>query len=215
MGHLRHSVIIKDSNNELKQFPLKDWVRQNQNSLPNELDGNQTSHKMRQILKRNGWSLVFTETEVFVIRPDENGNIDYANSKIAGNQRNDTDEKKYINISKEDIEPEICFIDDIKISDIPSSLHWKEIFDFAKTFDLNKVDKQSISDQANYLEKFYRNHNKIDSNSIHEMRAVLLQFINMQKLVRDKLPTKEQMIFLKSIINTIYRIVYDKMWSKY
>lgn len=129
--------------------------------------------------------------------------LDINNSKAVK-----TSEKKTI-----EFEPEVFIIDDIKMVDIPSSRHWKEIFDFAKTVDLNKFDKQAISDQTNYIEKFYRNHNRIDSDSISELRAILLQYINTHRLDRNNHPTKEQMNFMSNIVLKIHNIVYDKMWE--
>jgi len=132
---------------------------------------------------------------------------------------NEFDIEKYVSsIDKGDkktfnIEPEYFIIDEIKIADIPSTRHWKEIFDFAKTIDSSKFDNQIISEQKNYLEKFYRNHNRIDSESIQEMRAVLLQYINSQKLNRNNHPTIEHMNFISNIILKIHDIIYDKMWE--
>jgi hypothetical protein len=105
------------------------------------------------------------------------------------------------------------FVENIKISDIPSSRHWKEIFDFAKTIDLSKFDLKSIMEQSVYLEKYFKNHNQIDSASIPELRASLLQFVLSQKLERNNYPTFEQLSFLSAVILKIHNIVYDKMWE--
>jgi hypothetical protein len=85
-----HYVILKGTNGEPSQFPLKSWVRQNINSLPPGLDPDyQSSHSERRQLVKNGWRLVFTNNEVFVIKPDENGNFDYASDYITDIQNED------------------------------------------------------------------------------------------------------------------------------
>ncbi len=93
MAHQHHYVIIKGENGNPSQHPLKTWVRQNLNFLPQGLDPDfQTSHKVRRILSQNGWHLEFTDTEVFVIRPDDNGNFDYTNNYVAEIQKEEDDE---------------------------------------------------------------------------------------------------------------------------
>jgi RecB family endonuclease NucS len=78
-----HYAILKGDNGEPGQYPLKSWVRNNLNDLPEGVDpDSQTSHEVRRQLQRNGWRLEVTATAVFVIRPDENGSFDYANNYI-------------------------------------------------------------------------------------------------------------------------------------
>ena len=83
MRKQHHLVIIRDKNGEPSRFPLKTWVRNNLNSLPHGLDPDiQTSHQVRGRLSQNGWQIEFTENEVLVIKPDDNGSFDYANNYI-------------------------------------------------------------------------------------------------------------------------------------
>jgi RecB family endonuclease NucS len=79
----RHYAIIKGENGEAKHFPLKSWVRQNLTTLPEGIysDGD-TSHILRRNLKNIGWRKESTENEIFIIKPDENGKFDYADSLI-------------------------------------------------------------------------------------------------------------------------------------
>lgn len=80
----QHYVIIKGDNGEPRQFPLKSWVRNNLVDLPTGIDpDSQTSHTVRGRLKQVGWRMEITATEVFVIRPDENGSFDYAINYIS------------------------------------------------------------------------------------------------------------------------------------
>ena len=73
----KHYVIIPDQNNEPVQFPLKNWVRENLNQLPNDFEPNKTSHELRRELHQLGWLLRIMENEVFVVKPIT-GSFDYA-----------------------------------------------------------------------------------------------------------------------------------------
>ena len=93
MAHQHHYVIIKGENDKPSQHPLKTWVRQNVTSLPQGLEPDtQTSHQVRRLLSQNGWHLEFTDTEVFVIRPDDNGSFDYASNYVAEIQKEEDEE---------------------------------------------------------------------------------------------------------------------------
>jgi hypothetical protein len=78
-----HLVVIKDSEGSISTYPLKQWLRENPDSLPSGMhpDDN-TSHELRSRLKKIGWRLQSTPTEVLVIRPDELGDTSYADELI-------------------------------------------------------------------------------------------------------------------------------------
>lgn len=73
----KHFVIIPNENNEPVQFPLKSWVRDNLNQLPNDFEPNRTSHELRRELHQLGWSLRIMENDVFIVKP-VTGSYDYA-----------------------------------------------------------------------------------------------------------------------------------------
>jgi hypothetical protein len=73
----KHYVIIPDANNEPVQFPLKSWVRDNLNQLPNDFEPNRTSHELRRELHQLGWLLRIMENDVFIVKP-VTGSYDYA-----------------------------------------------------------------------------------------------------------------------------------------
>jgi hypothetical protein len=106
------------------------------------------------------------------------------------------------------------FIEDISISDIPSSRNWKEVFDFSQTFDINKYSKlYNILEKTAYLKVYFRNRKLIDSENITELRAVLLNYIKEQNLSRESNPNYEQGSFTSSIIQKINNIIYNKLWE--
>lgn len=78
----KHYVIIPDQNNEPTQHPLKRWVRQNLNPLPNGFNPDGTSHEWRRALQQIGWRIVKADNEVLVVKPDINGHFDYADDFI-------------------------------------------------------------------------------------------------------------------------------------
>jgi hypothetical protein len=80
-----HYVIIPDENNEPIHFPLKSWVRENLNQLPNDFDANRTSHELRRELHQLGWLLRIMENEVFVVKPIT-GSYDYAQDFLQDDQ---------------------------------------------------------------------------------------------------------------------------------
>jgi len=81
----KHYVIIPNENNEPVQFPLKSWVRDNINQLPNDFDPNRTSHELRRELHQLGWSLKIMENDVFIVKP-VTGSYDYAQDLLQGNK---------------------------------------------------------------------------------------------------------------------------------
>ena len=78
-----HLVVIKDSEGSISTYPLKQWLRENPDNLPAGMhpDDN-TSHELRSGLKKTGWMLQFTPTEVLVIQPDELGDTSYADELV-------------------------------------------------------------------------------------------------------------------------------------
>lgn len=66
----RFLVGIESAEGELSLFPMKQWLRQHPEAVPPGLDpsGN-TSHALRNGLKRSGWKVRETRTEVHLLPP--------------------------------------------------------------------------------------------------------------------------------------------------
>ena len=117
-------------------------------------------------------------------------------------------------LSDKTVEIKKTFSEDVNISDIPSSLNWKEVFDFSQTFDIDKYSKSyNIAEKTAYLKIYFRNRRVIDSETITELRAVLLYYIKEQNLDRNSCPDYEQSAFTSSIIQRINSIIYNKLWE--
>ena len=94
----KHYAIVKNKLNEVIQSPLKNWVRQNLEQLRGDFDPeNQTTSQIRSRLIKLNWKLRNSNGEVFLIRPDENNDIQFAEEIIAEIQDDEND-----NIDNED-----------------------------------------------------------------------------------------------------------------
>jgi|LakMenE18May11ns_1017448.scaffolds.fasta_scaffold9736119_1 hypothetical protein len=78
----KHFAIIKSDNGQAEQFPLKGYVRQNRNLFPNIDPDTKTTGHIRRNLINQGWVKQTIDDEVFLIRPDELNDIEYATSLI-------------------------------------------------------------------------------------------------------------------------------------
>jgi hypothetical protein len=78
----KHFAIIKLDNGQAEQFPLKGYVRQNRNLFPNLDPDTKTTGHIRRNLINQGWVKQTIDDEVFLIRPDELNDIEYATSLI-------------------------------------------------------------------------------------------------------------------------------------
>jgi hypothetical protein len=98
-----HYTITPGPNNQPIQSPLKQWVRQNVNQLPNGFITERTSHELRRSLRQLGWHLDINDNEVFVIKPDNQGSFDYASDLIgeleADQDRDENEEQQILEIT--------------------------------------------------------------------------------------------------------------------
>ena len=74
-----HFVIIRRENHEDEKHPMKPWLRENPEHNPEGMHPDtHTSQQLRNGLKRNGWEVEETDTEVHVIFPAEDEEEDAA-----------------------------------------------------------------------------------------------------------------------------------------
>jgi hypothetical protein len=66
----RFNVVIPKDDGGIELYPMKDWLRKNPEHCPNDLNPDKVnSHKLRDGLRRNGWRVQETATEVRLVMP--------------------------------------------------------------------------------------------------------------------------------------------------
>lgn len=70
----RFNVVISKNDGGVEMYPMKEWLRRHPDDNPSGLDPtSSTSHQLRDALRRSGWAVQETETEVHLIKPDSSG----------------------------------------------------------------------------------------------------------------------------------------------
>ena len=64
-----------------------------------------------------------------------------------------------------------------------------------------------------YFKNYFSKYEQINSYSITELRALLLNYIRVENLNRNSKPNYEQRSFTNRIISNIYNIIYNKLWE--
>jgi RecB family endonuclease NucS len=66
----RFNVVISRDDGGVEMYPMKEWLRQHPEHIPSGLDAtSSTSHQLRDGLRRVGWSIQETPTEVRLLMP--------------------------------------------------------------------------------------------------------------------------------------------------
>src|ERR1700754_26786 len=65
----RHIVVLPQENGGFEIQPLKEYLRQHREVLPDFDPSNSTSHQLRAALKRQGWIMQETPSEIRLIKP--------------------------------------------------------------------------------------------------------------------------------------------------
>lgn len=65
----RHNVVIAREDGGVEVHPLKEWLRQHPDVLPGFDPNSSTSHQLRNGLRRLGWTMQETPTEIRLIKP--------------------------------------------------------------------------------------------------------------------------------------------------
>jgi hypothetical protein len=66
----RHLIVVANESGEPNSYPMKEWLRNNPEHLPSGIDTRvSTSHQLRGILKKQGWSVREGENEILLAPP--------------------------------------------------------------------------------------------------------------------------------------------------
>jgi hypothetical protein len=80
----RFNVVISKTDGGVELYPMKEWLRQHPEHLAGGLDPtSSTSHQLRNMLKKSGWSVQETPTEVRLIMPGTGGSAIAIESVLA------------------------------------------------------------------------------------------------------------------------------------
>jgi hypothetical protein len=92
-GVKRFNVVVSKDDGGVELYPMKEWLRQHREHLPRGLDPtSNTSHQLRGGLRRLGWSVQETPSEVRLIPPGDHA-TDARLGEILG-QESDSDEEE-------------------------------------------------------------------------------------------------------------------------
>lgn len=70
----RFNVVLPKSDGGIEVYPMKEWLRQHPDHLPHGLPAtSSTSHQLRDGLKKLGWTVQDSDTEVRLMMPDRLG----------------------------------------------------------------------------------------------------------------------------------------------
>lgn len=66
----RFNIVVPKDDGGVEVYPMKEWLRQYPQNIPTGLDAtSSTSHQLRNGLRRLGWSVQETESEIRLIQP--------------------------------------------------------------------------------------------------------------------------------------------------
>jgi endonuclease NucS-like protein len=80
-----HYVVLKNSDGSPKLAPMKTWLRENPQAVPEGLDARaSTSYQLRRALCKKGWELEELHDRTLLIKPDENEDTTFADELREG-----------------------------------------------------------------------------------------------------------------------------------
>ncbi|MER2520943.1 MAG: endonuclease NucS domain-containing protein [Bdellovibrionales bacterium] len=90
----KFNVILPKDDGGIEVYPLKEWLRQNPQHIPSGFDATtSTSHQLRNALRRNGWSVQETSTEVRLVPSGKNLASDPTIEAVLGDENEDLSEE--------------------------------------------------------------------------------------------------------------------------
>jgi hypothetical protein len=79
----RHSVVIESPGGGIELFPMKQWLRDHPEHLPEGMHPDtDTSHALRAALRNEGWRLEVHADQVLVIKPNPSGDTSFASEVL-------------------------------------------------------------------------------------------------------------------------------------
>lgn len=89
----RFNVVMSRDDGGVEIYPMKEWLRQHPEHLPSGVDATfSTSHQLRNALKKAGWSVGETPTEVRLLMPGTGGTETLVKEVLGGEPEDEYDE---------------------------------------------------------------------------------------------------------------------------
>jgi hypothetical protein len=85
----RHIVVLPQDNGSFEIQPLKEYLRQNPDVLPEFDPSNSTSHQLRAGLKKKGWMMQETPSEIRLIKPGAASDLAKVEEVLGGGEEGD------------------------------------------------------------------------------------------------------------------------------
>jgi Predicted nuclease of the RecB family len=74
-----HSVVLEKPDGGVELYPMKQWLRDNPQYLPEGMHPDtDSSHTLRAALRNQGWTLEVRSDQVLVIKPNDKGDTSFA-----------------------------------------------------------------------------------------------------------------------------------------
>lgn len=78
----RHFIVLKSADGEAETYPMKEWLRQHPQYIPEGLDArDSTTSQLRIALRKKGWEREELNDRVLLIKP-ENGDTSFADKLV-------------------------------------------------------------------------------------------------------------------------------------
>ncbi len=79
---VKHHYIVVQKPEGIIKYPMKQWLRDNPQYLPKNMDTSNTSHELRRALKNGGWGLEERADKVLLIKPSDDGGTPFVDELL-------------------------------------------------------------------------------------------------------------------------------------
>jgi hypothetical protein len=99
----RHNVVLRKSDGGVEVYPMKQWLREHPDTLPEMDPDHATSHELRRALVSKGWSMRETADQILLVMPDSNGDVSFVREILTAppEPRQATDEEEEVEKAQE------------------------------------------------------------------------------------------------------------------
>ncbi|GLR67040.1 hypothetical protein GCM10010909_17210 [Acidocella aquatica] len=97
----KFNIAISNEDGSVTLAPMKEWLRNNPQYIPEGLDGlHSTSHELRNGLKKRGWLVHETDTEVHLVKPGSQIEVE----NVLGDSESELNEQSQLGVAAFELE---------------------------------------------------------------------------------------------------------------